>query len=69
MRLVLTFLEMSIIGMFDVVESRVRFLIIENLLLICTVNVDSINCAKCFSVVPFTKQIGKAKCPSQRNHC
>ena len=58
----LTFLGMSMVGMFDVVESYVRFLIVENFLLICTVSVDGTNCTNSVSVVEFSKQIGKAKC-------
>ena len=34
-----------IVGRFDVVENPVRFLIVENFLLICTVSVDGTNCA------------------------
>ena len=43
--LVLLFLERSMVGMLDVVESHVRFLIVENSSLICTVIVDGTNCA------------------------
>ena len=42
--LVLSFLEMSIVGMFDVVENHVRFLIVENFLLIFTVSVNGTYC-------------------------
>ena len=37
-------LEMSTDGMFDVVESRIRFLIVVNFLLIYTVIVDGTDC-------------------------
>ena len=38
------------------------FLIVENLLLICTVIVDCTNCANSVYLVNFSEQIGKAKC-------
>ena len=54
--------------MFDVVESHVRFLIVENFLLICTVIVDGTDCANWVPLVDFSKQIGKAKRLSLSEH-
>ena len=57
--LVLTFLGVSVVSLFNVVESRVWFLTVENFFFICTLNVVGFNCAKCFSLVPVSKEIGK----------
>ena len=55
----LTFLGLSVVSLFDVVESRVWFLTVENFFFICRLNVVGFSCAKCFSLVEVTKEIEK----------